>query len=106
MVRVMIITFTILNFSSFILFLVDPMPPNYDHVGWHIVIPMFTSIVWIINPFIYVFTCDYIRAAFYETIHEFGCFKKKKITITNEADNESQNEECIELEETNRISTK
>ena len=82
MVRVMIITFTILNFSSnfsnsinwsfwnwnitiiisgFILFLVDPMPPNYDHVGWHIVIPMFTSIVWIINPFIYVFTCDYIR---------------------------------------------
>ena len=44
--------------------------------------------------------------AFYETIHEFGCFKKKKITITNEANNESQNEECIELEETNRISTK
>ena len=42
--------------------------------------------------------------AFYETIHEFGCFKKKKITITiKNQDNERQNEEVIEL---NQISAK
>ena len=43
--------------------------------------------------------------AFYETIRECVCFKKKKIEITNQC-NERQDEEVIELEEQNRISAK
>ena len=57
------------------------MPPNFDLVGWHIVIQMIKSIGWIINPFIYVFNCDFIRKGL------FLCKKWKenfyKVSIIN-----------------------
>ena len=59
-----------------IVFSVDPMPPKFCNVGWHIIAPFLASIGFFINPIIYVLTSEFARTAFQKSFN-FGCIKKE-----------------------------
>ena len=67
---------TYIFFLAVIVFSVDPMPPKFCYVGWHIIAPFLASIGFFINPIIYVLTSEFARTAFQKSFN-FGCIKKE-----------------------------
>ena len=59
-----------------IVFSVDPMPPKFCYVGWHIIAQFLASIGFFVNPIIYVLTSEFARTAFQKSFN-FGCIKKE-----------------------------
>ena len=67
---------TYIFLPAIIVFSVDPMPPKFCYVGWHIIAPFLASIGFFINPIIYVLTSEFARTAFQKSFN-FGCIKKE-----------------------------